>query len=124
IIYTSTSLAHASASKILHKGIETLLDTVRVEHPEAEILCTMNYTQKYHPTDPASAVGAADESTLRSGILRLQDLGPSLALEDDVLRDVRRAWNVITADEGDARGSFIVFGEREGMGEDEGVQED
>ncbi|KAL8871780.1 MAG: hypothetical protein Q9174_002457, partial [Haloplaca sp. 1 TL-2023] len=123
IIYTSTSLAHATASELLRSGIQTLLDTVASEHPEAEILYTMTYTQQHRvppPEDPTLAVRAEEPTptTQKSGLLRLQDLGPSLALEDEVLRDVRRVWDVVTADDGEARGAFMVFGEREGLGED------
>ena len=100
------------------------------EHPGAEVLYSLNYTQQYHvptPTDAAPTVGATDDpapSTPRSGLLHLQDLSPSLALEDEVLRNVKRAWDVITADDGEARGPFMMFGEREGIGEDEGVGEE
>lgn len=39
---------------------------------------------------------------------------PGLVLEDDVLKHVRAAWRrIVGEDEG-----FMVFGEREGMGED------
>lgn len=44
-------------------------------------------------------------------------MDPGLVLEDDVLKHVRAAWRrIVGEDEG-----FMVFGEREGMGE-EGVE--
>ncbi|KAI4197736.1 MAG: hypothetical protein LQ350_005711 [Teloschistes chrysophthalmus] len=131
IIYTSTSLANPSASDILSSALKTLLSTIPTEgETEPEILWSMTYTQRHtlpSPTPPSASsnkpgllplLASIDSSRdLHHGILYLNELGPSLALEDEVLRDVRGVWERITV--GDAEGAdrgFMQFVEREGMG--------
>ncbi len=80
----------------------------------------MSYTQ-HHTTSRVSPSSTEvndlpSESLPKHGTIRLQELTPSLALEDEVLKDVRAAWERITADDGDARGRFLLFEDREGLG--------
>lgn len=52
-------------------------------------------------------------------MIQLPDLGPDLALEDSVLRNVKAAWEKIVGE--DVEAGFMIFEDREGMGdEDEG----
>ncbi|KAL8723598.1 MAG: hypothetical protein Q9225_000140 [Loekoesia sp. 1 TL-2023] len=124
IIYTSTSLLHPSASDLLSSAIQTLLSTVDNESSSnPEILWSLTYKQN-HPAvssssslPPEEAPPTADVTeNQKCGILHLKDLGPSLALEDEVLRNVRAVWERITADDGDSRGGFMQFEDREGLG--------
>ncbi|KAL9025987.1 MAG: hypothetical protein Q9196_005278 [Gyalolechia fulgens] len=122
IIYTSTSFSHPSAPDLLRSAIDTLLSTFSMETtPKPDILWFLTYKQHHQlpssqPSIPNPAHGPEHASDRQSGVLYLQDLGPSLALEDDVLRDVRAVWECITADDGDARGGFMQFEDREGVG--------
>ena len=45
-------------------------------------------------------------------------MDPGLVLEDDVLKHVRAAWRKIVGEGEDEE--FMNFGEREGMGEEDG----
>ncbi|KAL8672711.1 MAG: hypothetical protein Q9168_002836 [Polycauliona sp. 1 TL-2023] len=125
IIYTSTTLAHPSASRFLSLAIETFLSAVPNEQVTPDVLWTLAYKQ-HHPlvspvplfnphhspnTDPANS-----ERTHDCGIIHLQDLGPSLALDDDVLKDVRAVWDRITFDDKGTSGAFMQFEDREGFG--------
>lgn len=47
-------------------------------------------------------------------VLRLPDLAPGFALEDDVLKHVKAAYQKIMGDE---RAPFMLFEDREGQGE-------
>ncbi|KAI4118164.1 MAG: hypothetical protein LQ338_007453 [Usnochroma carphineum] len=120
IIYTSTHLSHPSTALLLKSAMDIFLDTLD-ESPRPKILWSLFYTQ-HHPTSSStSLVPDTEDSTTAPDhkcdrILCLRDLSPSLALEDEVLRDVRAAWEVITADDGEARGGFLQFEEREGVG--------
>ncbi|KAL8966591.1 MAG: hypothetical protein Q9197_005898 [Variospora fuerteventurae] len=123
IIYTSTNLAHSSASLLLESAIDTLLSSVN-EQPTPTILWSLSYTQQ-HPATPPSFItsnqvsSSQTRSDQQSGVLVLRNLDPSLVLEDDVLRDVRAKWELVTADDGDERCGFMQFVDREGIGEDE-----
>ncbi|KAI4253551.1 MAG: hypothetical protein L6R35_007559, partial [Caloplaca aegaea] len=123
IIYTSTTLAHSSASLLLESAIDTLLSSVN-EQPTPTILWSLSYTQQ-HPATPPSFItsnevsASQNPSDQQSGILILRNLDPSLVLDDDVLRDVRAKWELVTADDGDERCGFMQFVDREDMGEDE-----
>ncbi|KAL8750003.1 MAG: hypothetical protein Q9184_006586 [Pyrenodesmia sp. 2 TL-2023] len=131
IIYTSTTISHPSATLLLQSAINALLDSLN-ESPKPEILWWLSYTQHHAIPSPSALLNPqSDINNLtsfhpesikqqRSGILHLQDLAPSLALEDDVLRDVRAVWERITADDGDARGGFLQFEDRAGLGGDDG----
>ncbi|KAL8661104.1 MAG: hypothetical protein Q9202_005918 [Teloschistes flavicans] len=139
IIYTSTSLAHPSASTILSSAIETLFSTILTEgEPKPEILWSMTYTQRHSiPCPPSPSDSSNNEHPLPSlqpsapsssrsdasdsdhGLLYLNDLGPSLALEDEVLKDVRGVWERIVA--GDGGSGFMQFEDREGMSGDDGM---
>ncbi|KAL8894411.1 MAG: hypothetical protein Q9207_008506, partial [Kuettlingeria erythrocarpa] len=119
IIYTSTTLSHPSTSLLLQSAVNTLIDSLD-ESPKPKILWSISYTQ-HHTTSPLSpsSVEVNDlpiESLPKHGTIRLQDLAPSLALEDEVLKDVQAAWERITADDGAARGRFLQFEDREGLG--------
>ncbi|KAL8729212.1 MAG: hypothetical protein Q9181_005074 [Wetmoreana brouardii] len=132
IIYTSTHLTHPSASQLLSSAISTLLASLHHHEPETaqpEILWSLTYKQRHRiPSAAASSSPIAitnsspkdDRSTQDHGIVYLDELRPSLALEDDALRDVRRVWELITADDAEGRGGFMMFEDREGLGDGEG----
>ncbi|KAI4115952.1 MAG: hypothetical protein LQ345_003541 [Seirophora villosa] len=128
IIYTSTTLTQSAALILLRSAIDTLLSSVN-EQPTPTILWSLSYTQHHHqPTPPSSLTGneasvtSHARSSQQSGILFLKDLAPSLALEDEVLRDVRAVWELITADDGDERGGFMQFEDREGGANEDGEE--
>ena len=78
----------------------------------------MHYDQKYEPpatTDDYDA-NIKCEDLSNDHILRLPDLAPGLALEDDVLKHVQAVYNRIVREEGAA---FMSFEDREGTGDDD-----
>ena len=78
----------------------------------------MHYDQRYEPpatTDDYDA-NIKCEGLSNDHILRLPDLAPGLALEDDVLKHVQAAYNRIVGEEGAA---FMIFEDREGTGDDD-----
>lgn len=128
VIYTSTNLFHPSAPDLLRSAIETLLSTLSTDTPEQpKTLWSLTYTQHHQlpSSQPDEISNHTDEhhqtvDTRKSGIIYLNDLSPSLALEDEILKDVRAAWELITADDGESRGAFMQFEDRQGAGmEDE-----
>ncbi|KAL8998774.1 MAG: hypothetical protein Q9169_002224 [Polycauliona sp. 2 TL-2023] len=126
IIYTSTSLAHPSAAQFLTSAVKAFLSTVPNESTTPNVLWTLTYKQHHSlpslsPSSKTNEIPNADseddpERNQRCGIVHLQDLSPSLALEDDVLKDVRAVWNRITLDDKETRGPFMQFEDREGFG--------
>lgn len=122
IIYTSTTLSHPSTTLLLQSAIDTLLTSLE-EDPKPRILWSLSYTQHHAspspppprntPPDIDDSATPSNDSSQRSGIFHLKDLSPSLALEDEVLRDVRAAWERITAEDGELRGGFLQFEDRE-----------
>ncbi|KAL8644777.1 MAG: hypothetical protein Q9226_007599, partial [Calogaya cf. arnoldii] len=89
-----------------------------------ELLWTLSYKQR-HSAPSSSSPNSQDnppgdsadhEKNHRCGIIHLKDLSSSLALEDDILKDVRAVWDHITADDGDTRGAFMQFEDRVGLG--------
>ncbi|KAI4092833.1 MAG: hypothetical protein LQ344_003198 [Seirophora lacunosa] len=128
IIYTSTTLAQSAALILLRSAIDTLLSSVN-EQPTPTILWSLSYTHHHHhPTPPSSlisndaSVTSHARSSQQSSVLFLRDLAPSMALEDEVLRDVRAVWELVTADDGDERGGFMQFEDREGGVGEEGEE--
>ncbi|KAL8992250.1 MAG: hypothetical protein Q9188_007629 [Gyalolechia gomerana] len=122
IIYTYTPLSHPSAPDLLRSAIETLLSTFSVDTPaQPEILWSLTYkllhtNSSSQPPIPNHTDHQNHASNEKSGVLHLKDLSPSLALEDEVLKDVREVWERITADDGEGRGGFMQFEDREGFG--------
>ncbi|KAL8724825.1 MAG: hypothetical protein Q9166_007727 [cf. Caloplaca sp. 2 TL-2023] len=128
IIYTSTTLFHPSASTLLSSALDTFLSAVPNEATKPDILWSLAYKQHHTTLSQPSSSNPSSESSNQSipheprqkcGVLHLQDLSPSLALEDDVLKHVRAVWERITADDGDARGGFMQFEDRESLGGEE-----
>ncbi|KAL8984441.1 MAG: hypothetical protein Q9205_001580 [Flavoplaca limonia] len=125
IIYTSTTLSHPSSSQFLFSAIKTFLSAVPNEPTAPDLLWTLAYTQHHSLPSPSSNPKPQQSSNVDSediergphcGIIRLQHLSPSLALDDNVLKDVRAVWERITLDDGDARGAFMQFEDRVGFG--------
>ncbi|KAL8716192.1 MAG: hypothetical protein Q9220_000097 [cf. Caloplaca sp. 1 TL-2023] len=125
IIYASTSslLDRPSASALLlSSAVDTFLSTFREEGPE--ILWSMTYTRHYSRFLPRNRSPPKGHEQDDHGLLYLNDLSPSLALEDDVMRDVREVWDRVMGttdaddDNEEAVGRFMVFDDREGGGGD------
>ncbi|KAL9023039.1 MAG: hypothetical protein Q9180_008423, partial [Flavoplaca navasiana] len=125
IIYASMTLSHPSSSQFLSSAIEKFLSAVPNEATTPDVLWTLAYTQHHSLASPSSNpkpqqssnVDPADfERIQHSGIIHLQDLSTSLAIDDNVLKDVRGVWERITLDDGDARGAFMQFEDRVGFG--------
>ena len=124
IIYASINLAPASeALQLLGTAVQNFIAVIP-EDPRPDVLWSISYSREPNisvspskgitisPAHPAS-------SHSHSQILQLPDIPPGLALEDDLLRSVRTAWEHITGESG---GMFMQFAEREGMG-NEGEEE-
>ena len=98
------------------------------EDPKPDVLWSLHYSQIVSPSaTPYSNQFSSNPRTDdrpsylldNSRVIRLPYLGPELALEDSVLRDVKAAWERIVGE--DSGEGFMIFEDREGMGgEDEG----
>ena len=125
VIYASTNPDTPSqASQLLKTAIQDFLAAIPEDH-EADILWSVFYTQEHTlpmSTKENTASSSNDQATCtpHRRIIELSDLPPGLALEDDLLRNVRAAWEKITGGNGEG---FMQFTEREGMGT-EGEEED
>ena len=117
VVYAHTiHKPHLDAHALLQTAVNKFLDTIK-EEPPANTLWHTHYDQKYAPpatTDDYDS-NTKCEDLSNDHILRLPDLQPGLALEDDVLRHVQAVYNRIVGEEGAA---FMVFLDREGTGDD------
>ena len=108
---------HLDVHSLLQAAVNKLMDIIK-EEPPATVLWYIHYDQKYDPpatTDDYDA-NIKCEDLFNDHVLRLPDLAPGLALEDDVLKHVQAAYNRIVGDEGAA---FMIFKDREGTGDDD-----
>ena len=108
---------HLDVHRLLQTAVNKLMDIIK-EEPPATVLWYIHYDQKYDPlatTDDYDA-NIKCEDLFNDHVLRLPDLAPGLALEDDVLKHVQTACNRIVGDEGAA---FMIFEDREGTGDDD-----
>ncbi len=106
-------------------AVENLLSTVP-EDPKPEVLWAIFYTKEHaipesSSGDPASSPDDPASSALHNRILQLQDIPPGVSLEDDLLRNVRAAWEKITGGEGEG---FMQFADREGLGNEGDEEQD
>ena len=119
VIYAHTT-SHTAARSLLQSAIENLMASID-ESPKPQIPWSLHYDQQYttSATNDDYDTNINCPQVSNPHVLKLPDLNPGLVLEDDVLKHVRAAWRKIMGeDEG-----FMIFGEREGMGE-EGIEED
>ena len=118
VIYAYATHKHqVDARDLLQTAVNRLIDSI-TEEPPATALWYMHYDQQYEPpamTDDYDA-NIKCEDLANDHILRLPDLQPGLALEDDVLKHVQAVYNNIVGDEGAA---FMIFEDREGTGDDD-----
>lgn len=108
---------HVGVHRLLQKAVNRLIDSIK-EEPPATVLWYMHYNQQYEPpatTDDYDA-NIKCEDLSNNHVLRLPDLAPGLALEDDVLKHVQAAYNRIV---GDGGAPFMIFEDREGTGDDD-----
>lgn len=105
------------AHALLEAAVNKFLDTIK-EEPPATALWYMHYDQIYKspPTADDYDANIKCEDFSNDHFLRLPDLQPGLALEDDVLRHVQAVYNRIIGDEGAA---FMMFEDREGTGDED-----
>lgn len=80
----------------------------------------MHYDQQYTspPTTNDWDSNIATYAFENDRVLKLPDMAPGMALEDDVLKHVKAAYERVMGD--DATG-FMMFEDREGVGDDTGV---
>lgn len=114
--HTTHNVSYTIAHSLLQSAIHKLVASID-ESPEPQVLWYLHYDQKR--TAPATAdnydTNIKCAKISNPHVLRLPDIDPGLVLEDDVLKHVRAAWRrIVGEDEG-----FMVFEEREGMGDDE-----
>ena len=104
------------AHTLLQTGVTKFLHSI-IEEPPVTALWSMHYDQKYGPPPPTDDYANVKYEDLSNDhILRLPDLQPGLALEDDVLRHVQAVYNRIVGEEGAA---FMVFEDKEGTGDED-----
>lgn len=107
---------HPDAHALLHSAVEQLLASIN-EDPSPAILWYMHYDQKHIPiltSDDWDANIKCSEFA-NDKVLKLPDLAPGLALEDDVLKHVRATYKKIMGTEGEG---FMMFEDREGVVEE------
>ncbi len=80
----------------------------------------MHYDQQYvlPPSTDGRSLNVAGDASTNDYVLQLPDLAPGLALEDEVLKHVRVAYEKILGDGGD---EFMIFEDRAGVGEEAAV---
>ena len=103
VIYAHTSAPIPLSLPV--DAIEKLLASVHVS-PKPKALWSMHYQQAV-PRQPAA--GSTNDHTVH-----MPGLPPDLVLEDDVLKDVRAAWDRIVGE--DMGRGFITFEDREAVG--------
>ena len=118
VVYAYAIHKHqVDAHGLLQTAVNRLIDSIR-EEPPATALWHLHYDQRYQA--PATTddydTNVKCEDLSNDHILRLPDLQPGLALEDDVLKHVQAVYNNIVGDEGAA---FMLFEDREGTGDDD-----
>lgn len=93
------------------------------EDPSPQILWYMHYDQQSNPptTEDDYDANLTCDQTSNDHVLQLPDLAPGLALEDDVLKHVRAAYERIMGKEG---AGFMMFEDREGAAEEDNDGED
>ena len=108
---------HIDVHRLLQTAVDRLVDSIK-EEPPATALWYLHYDQKYEPPATFDDYDAniRCEDLSNDHILRLPDLAPGLAFEDDVLKHVQAAYNRIVGNEG---APFMIFEDREGTGEDD-----
>ena len=118
VVYAYAIHKHeVNAHRLLQAAVSRLIGSIK-EEPPATALWYMHYDQKYEPPATIDDYDANTkcEDLANDHILRLPDLQPGLALEDDVLKHVQAVYNRIVGDEGAA---FMMFEDREGTGDDD-----
>ena len=116
VIYAHTT--HPTSCTVAHSLLQSAIDKFVASIDESlkpEILWDLHYDQRHTPPTADNFDANIDCAKLANPhVLKLPDVDPGLALEDDVLKHVRAAWRrIMGGDEG-----FMVFGEREEMGEE------
>ncbi|KAL9128149.1 MAG: hypothetical protein Q9217_003123 [Psora testacea] len=117
VIYAQTtpsSSMRVDSSSLLKIAVTEFLNSVH-EDPRPQVLWCMHYTQDMlqSPVTPTNS---------KPEILKISEVTSSFVLEDDLLRNVRTAWECVVGEEkGDG---FMTFADREDVGqgeEDEGI---
>lgn len=107
------------------------------EDPSPKSLWTLNYSKKVprastcdNQSDSTTAPDATTKNSprnsksIQSRVIILPELGPDIALEDSVLREVETAWEKIVGEEkGEGFMLFEDRGERQGNDNDEAEDE-
>ena len=108
---------HVDVHRLLQSAVNRLVNGTKEEPPTTALWC-LHYDQKYEPPVTTNDYDAniKCEHLSNDHILRLPDLAPGLALDDDVLKHVQAAYHRIVGDEGAA---FMIFEDREGTGDDD-----
>ena len=97
-------------------AVERILLTVN-EEPPPSVLWSMYYDQAYVTPEPGDySTNVSTDTHINASVIQLPDLPPGPALEDDVLEQVRGAYQRIMGDEG---AGFMMFEDREDLGIDE-----
>jgi hypothetical protein len=110
VIYAST----LGKQELNGLAIERLLTQVEM-NPAPRVLWTLQY-QQHSPASPPAAENA-DESN----VITLSSTSLDLVFDEGILGEVESAWKKVIGDE---EGSFLVFEDRNGVGdEDDGEDE-
>ena len=118
VVYAYAIHKHqVNAHRLLQTAVNRLLHSVTEETP-VTALWSMHYDQNYKSPATTDNYGRniKCEELSNDHILRLPDLQPGLAHEDDVLRHVQAVYKRVVGEEGAA---FMVFEDREGSGDDD-----
>lgn len=110
IISRDASPTAETNSKILEKAISELIASI-TESPTPKVLWRLQYQQRLPPT----LIPSPNSIQANGRVIQVPEIPPSLALEDDVLRHVRSAWERIVPEDERGKG-FMVFEDREDVG--------
>lgn len=99
---------------MLDAAVESLLHSVG-EGTKPEVLWTMRFVQAVPQQAPDSVTSAGREAA-GENVITLRPMPSDAVLEDQVVEDVKKAWQRIT---GESEEAFMRFDAREGGDEDE-----
>ncbi|KAI1328156.1 GDP dissociation inhibitor-domain-containing protein [Xylariaceae sp. FL0255] len=112
VIYLST-LTTPEASQILDTALESFLEATA---PSTEILYKLSYEQTTSPCEPITTTTNAQGG---ASVFKFPSPSLSLSFDDSNLDAVQEAWKLIMKGEAAGDDQYLVFEDREGVGDDD-----
>ncbi|KAI9817530.1 MAG: Rab proteins geranylgeranyltransferase component A [Pycnora praestabilis] len=123
VLYASTNANTHDGHAQLNEAVACLLESIE-QTPIPKVIWSLHYTQTssssissaFNRTTPSSTSPPPAEDSYPN-VLRFPSPSLDLAFDDAILQEVKDVWEKIVADDED-KGEFMVFEDREGMGND------